>query len=144
LRFGIPYGPRARPAAVLPTFVRKAVAKEPLTIAGDGSQTRRFVYVEDLADGAVAALRPEAGGRTYNLVGEEDTSVRQIADAVSAAIGDVEIVHTEGRNGDFSGVRIAGRRAAEELQWCATTPFAAGVRRYVDWYALDTERINTG
>src|SRR4051794_19344345 len=56
LRFGIPYGPRARPAAVVPTFTAKALAGEPITIAGDGSQSRRFVYVEDLADGVVLAL----------------------------------------------------------------------------------------
>ena len=51
LRFGIPYGPRAREAAVIPAFVNKALAGEPLTLAGDGGQSRRFVYVEDLADG---------------------------------------------------------------------------------------------
>ncbi len=141
LRFGIPYGPRARPAAVLPIFVRKALAGEPLTIAGDGSQSRRFVYVEDLAEGVVAALRREAAGRTYNLVGEEDTTVRQIADAVRDAVGDAEIVHTQGRAGDFSGARVSGARAADELGWRATTPFAAGVRRYVSWYLLDTEAV---
>jgi UDP-glucose 4-epimerase len=134
LRFGIPYGPRARPAAVLPIFVRKALAGEPLTIAGDGRQSRRFVYVEDLADGVVAALRPQAAGRVYNLVGDEDVSVREIADAVGAAIGDVEIVHTEGRAGDFAGARVSGRRAADELSWTATTGFAEGVSRYVAWH----------
>src|SRR4030088_604996 len=45
LRFGIPYGPRAREAAVIPAFVNKAFKGEPLTLAGDGSQSRRFVYV---------------------------------------------------------------------------------------------------
>src|SRR5690349_14103966 len=53
LRFGIPYGPRARPGAVVPAFTARALAGEPLTIAGDGAQTRRFVYVEDLAEGVV-------------------------------------------------------------------------------------------
>jgi UDP-glucose 4-epimerase len=134
LRFGIPYGPRARPAAVLPIFVTKALAGEPLTIAGDGQQSRRFVYVEDLADGVVAALCPGAVGRVYNLVSDEDVSVRQIADAVGAAVGDVEIVHTEGRAGDFAGARVSGRRAAEELGWTATTPFGVGVARYVAWH----------
>ena len=141
LRFGIPYGPRARPAGVLPIFVRKALAGEPLTIAGDGSQSRRFVYVEDLAEGIVAALRPEATQRTYNLVGEEDTTVRQIAAAVRQALGDVEILHTPGRAGDFAGIRVSGARAAAELDWRATTPFADGVRRYVSWHMLDAEAV---
>jgi len=134
MRFGIPYGPRARPAAVLPIFVTKALAGEALTIAGDGSQTRRFVYVEDIAGGVVAALQPVAAGRVYNLVGGEDTSVRQIADAVRGAVGAVEVVHTEGRAGDFAGARVSGVRATKELGWTATTPFAEGVRRYVEWH----------
>jgi UDP-glucose 4-epimerase len=142
LRFGIPYGPRARPAAVLPIFVNKALAGEPLTIAGDGRQTRRFVYVEDIARGVVAALAPVAADRVYNLVGEEDTSVRDIADAVAAAVGEVEVVHTPGRDGDFAGARVSGARAEIELGWTAATPFAEGVAQYVAWHranpAVDT------
>jgi len=137
LRFGIPYGPRARPAAVLPIFVNKALAGEPLTIAGDGLQTRRFVYVEDLAEGVVRALEPQAGGRVYNLVGEEETSVRDIAEAVRNVVGDVSIVHTEGRAADFAGARICGERAAAELGWRPRTSFAEGVERYVAWHRED-------
>jgi UDP-glucose 4-epimerase len=144
LRFGIPYGPRARPAAVLPIFVNKALAGEPLTIAGDGLQTRRFVYVEDLAEGVVSALRPQAAGRIYNLVGEEETSVRDIADAVRDAVGEVDIVHTEGRAADFAGARISGERAADELDWRPRTPFAEGVRRYVAWHREDAARRELG
>ena len=144
LRFGIPYGPRARPAAVIPAFVNKALAGEPLSIAGDGSQSRRFVYVEDLAEGVVRALRPQAVGRTYNLVGDEDTSIREIADAVRNAVGPVEIVHTEGRAGDFAGARVCGSRAAAELGWTATTPFAEGVAHYVAWQRRQTEAAPAG
>jgi UDP-glucose 4-epimerase len=134
LRFGIPYGPRARPAAVVPTFVTRALAGEPLTIAGDGSQSRRFVYVEDLADGVVRALAPCAVNRTYNLVGEADVSIRDIADAVRSVVGEVEVVHTPGRTGDFAGAPVSGERAAAELGWRPATPFADGVRRYVEWH----------
>lgn len=134
LRFGIPYGPRARPAAVVPTFVGRALAGEPLTIAGSGEQTRRFVYVEDLAEGCVAALGAPAGRRTYNLVSDTDVTIRQIADTVRAVVGDVEVVHTPGRAGDFRGAEVCGKRAARELGWRATTPFEEGVRRYVAWH----------
>jgi hypothetical protein len=134
LRFGIPYGPRARPAAVVPAFTQRALDGEPLTISGDGSQSRRFVYVEDLAEGVVRALAPVAANRTYNLVGGEDTTVLEIAKAVRAVVGDVEIVHGPGRNGDFAGAPVSGERAAAELGWRATTPFAEGVRRYVEWH----------
>jgi UDP-glucose 4-epimerase len=133
LRFGIPYGPRARPAAVVPAFVGKALRGEPLTVAGTGEQSRRFVYVEDLADGVVCALSPCAANRTYNLVSEEDVSIRQIADTVRSVVRPVPIEHVPGRPGDFAGARVCGDRARQELGWAAATPFSEGVGRYVDW-----------
>ncbi len=133
LRFGIPYGPRSRPTAVVAAFTAKALAGQPLTIAGDGTQSRRFVYVEDLADGVAASLVPAAANRIYNLVGRENTSVRSIARTVRDVVGDVPIVHIEGRAGDLKGGNISGERAARELGWEPTTTFAEGVRRYVDW-----------
>src|SRR3954454_21089782 len=119
LRFGIPYGPRARPEAVIPTFVRKALAGEPLTIAGGGRQTRRFVYVEDLADGVVSALAPEAANRVYNLVGDEDVSIAEVAETVRDTVGAVPVVDTPGRGVDFAGARVSGERAGRELGWRA-------------------------
>jgi UDP-glucose 4-epimerase len=136
LRFGIPYGPRARPAAVIPAFIGKARRGEPLTIAGSGSQTRQFVYVEDLAEGTVAALAPVAAGRTYNLVGDELVSVRQIADTVRELVADVPILHGEERPADLVFGRASGERAAVELDWRPATPFDEGVRRYVEWLAV--------
>ena len=133
LRFGIPYGPRARPTAVVPAFTAKALAGQPLTIAGDGTQSRRFVYVEDLADGVALSLVPAAANRIYNLVGREHTSVRSIARTIRDIVGDVKIVHVEGRAGDLHGGNISGARAAAELGWEPTTSFEDGVRRYVDW-----------
>jgi UDP-glucose 4-epimerase len=139
LRFGIPYGPRARPAAVIPIFVNKALAGEPLTLAGGGLQSRRFVYVEDLAEGVVAGLAPVAANRTYNLVSDEDVTIRQIAEHVRDEIGDVELVVTEGRAGDFKGAEVSGARAADELGWTPRTPFAEGLRRYVAWHRANAE-----
>ena len=63
-------------------FVNKALRGEPLTIAGDGLQFRKFVYVEDLAEGNVLALKPSAAGKTYNLDGKEKVSIKQIAETV--------------------------------------------------------------
>ena len=133
LRFGIPYGPRAREAAVIPAFVNKALGGEPLTLAGDGSQSRRFVYVEDLADGVALALGDVARNRVYNLASDESVSIKQIAERVKELIDDVEIVHTPARPGDFGGKIVCSKRAERELDWSAATPFAEGVRRYVEW-----------
>ncbi len=136
LRFGIPYGPRARPAAVVPAFIARAQAGEPLTIAGNGAQSRQFVYVEDLAAGVVSALAPAAAGRVYNLVGEESVSVRQIADTVRELVAEVPLLHGPERPADLHIGKISGARAAAELGWSAETSFAAGVRRYLDSLAV--------
>lgn len=133
LRFGIPYGPRARPAAVIPQFVDRALRGEALTIAGSGEQERAFVYVEDLAEGVVLALAPAAAGRTYNLAGDETTTIRGLADIVAEVVAPVEIRHTEGRAGDLKGAEIRNLRAAGELGWRASTPLRDGVRAYAQW-----------
>ncbi len=133
LRFGIPYGPRAREAAVIPAFVNKAFKGEPLTLAGDGLQSRRFVYVEDLAEGVVDGLADVATNRVYNLASDENVTIKQIAETVKELIGNVEIVYTPARPGDFGGKVVSSDRAEKELGWTAATPFSEGVKRYVGW-----------
>jgi UDP-glucose 4-epimerase len=133
LRFGIPYGPRARAAGVVAKFTDLSFEGKALTIAGDGSTTRSFIYVEDLADGIVAALAPEAAKRTYNLSGDEITTILEIAEAVQENVDTCEITHTPPRPGDFPGKTISNQRALDELGWKAETPFKEGVRRYVEW-----------
>jgi UDP-glucose 4-epimerase len=143
LRFGIPYGPRARPAAVIPRFVEKALAGKPLTVAGDGGQSRGFVYVEDLADGVVRAMRPAAANRTYNLATTEEVTILEIAETVRELVGDVPIERVPARTADFRGAAVSAERAERELGWRAETPLREGVRRYVDWRVADAAPAST-
>ncbi len=133
LRFGIPYGPRARAAGVVAKFTDLALEGKALTIAGDGSQCRSFIYVEDLAAGIVAGLEPAAANRTYNLSGDEVVTILEIAETVQEMTGGCEIVHTPPRPGDFPGKEISNVRALEEMGWKAETSFREGVRKYVEW-----------
>jgi UDP-glucose 4-epimerase len=133
LRFGIPYGPRAREAAVIPAFVNKAFAGEPLTLSGDGLQSRRFVYVEDLAEGVVAGLGDIAENRVYNLASDENVTIKRIAEVVQEIVGNTEILYGPARPGDLGSKIVLADRARDELGWSAHTPFLEGVRRYVDW-----------
>lgn len=134
LRYGIPYGPRGRDAAVIPIFVRKAVGGEPLTLAGDGSQFRQFVYVEDLAEGNVLALKAIAENKIYNLDGSTKITIRQIAETIGELVGNVTIEHTPGRPGDFTGKSVSSELARSELGWDPKTPLHEGIRRYLAWY----------
>jgi len=134
LRYGIPYGPRGRDGAVIPIFVSKALNGEPLTIAGDGSQFRKFVYVEDLAEGNVKALKSKEPYRIYNLDGKEKVTIRQMAETIQKILGDVKIEYVPARPGDFSGKEVSSLRAKEELGWEPSTAFEDGVRNYIEWF----------
>lgn len=134
VRYGIPYGPRARGGTVLAIFTRLALQGEPLTVHGSGEQFRNFVYVEDLAEGTVLALVPEATNEIYNLTGDEQVTINQVAETVQEIVGDVDIVYEEGRGGDFDGKEIDNRKAKKELGWEPGAKFTAGARKYIDWY----------
>lgn len=134
LRYGIPYGPRARGGTVIALFVRKASKNEPLTILGDGLQYRNFIYVEDLADGNVAALKKEAINQTYNLDGVRQVTIKEIAETVKKLIGNVAIEYKEARPGDYQGAVVSIDKAKRELGWEPKIEFEEGVRRYIDWY----------
>jgi UDP-glucose 4-epimerase len=135
LRYGIPYGPRMRDALVVARFVQAARAGEPITIAGTGEQQRYYVYVEDLAQAHVRALAPAARDQVLALEGGEPVSVREIADTVCRLVAPVPVTHVPARAADYQGVAVSGRLAKEILDWAPVTPFASGVRRYLDWLA---------
>ncbi|MFF3006075.1 NAD-dependent epimerase/dehydratase family protein [Kitasatospora sp. NPDC057940] len=138
LRYGIPYGPRMRDELVVARFVQAALAGRPITIAGDGRQSRNFVYVEDLADAHVRALSPAAEDQTFALEGSTAVSVRDIADTVDDLLGPVSIEHIDGRKADYTGRRISCAQAKRLLGWSPHTNFADGVRSYADWYRAAT------
>ena len=134
LRYGIPYGPRARGGTVVAIFVRTALNDEPLTIFGDGSQYRNFIYVEDLAKGNVAGLKDVAENKTYNLEGKRPITVKEVAETVKKLVGDVEIEYKEERPGDFEGKVVSADKAKRELEWEPKVDFEEGVRCYIEWY----------
>ncbi|NUP47488.1 MAG: NAD-dependent epimerase/dehydratase family protein [Catenulispora sp.] len=134
LRYGIPYGPRMRDALVVAKFVQAALAGEPITIAGEGRQTRNYVYVEDLAAAHVLALSPAAEDETFALEGTTPVSVREIADTVDGLLGPITVRQVPARAADYTGTRISNAKAKRLLGWSPTTGFTEGVRRYLDWY----------
>jgi UDP-glucose 4-epimerase len=142
LRYGIPYGPRMRFSLVIPVFVRKALRGEALTLSGDGSQHRKFVYVEDLARAHVLALGDAAQNQTYNLDGAEKISILRIAETVLRLTGaDRPIEFMPARAGDYTGKDVVSEKAARELGWAPQIDFDEGMRRTVPWLV---ERIRAG
>lgn len=133
LRYGIPYGPRARMGTVLATFVNRAMRGQPIVIQGDGSAWRNFVYVEDLALGNVAALQDAAKNETFNLEGSERTSVRQIADMVKEFFPQADIRYVDARAGDLAPKIVSNKKAEKLLGWKPTVSFQEGAASYIRW-----------
>ncbi len=138
LRYGIPYGPGMWSGLVLKNFLDRAAAKQPLVIFGDGSASRRFVHVEDLARAHVLALQDVATNQIYNLEGMRFVTVRELAELVAKLLGGVEIQYKAEptRVGEFQYFRklISGNKAYIDLGWAPQVDLEDGVRRTIDWY----------
>lgn len=134
LRYGIPYGPRGREGTVITNFIKRALRKEPLIIHGDGSQYRNFIYVEDLAEGNVAALQEIARNKIYNLEGMRPITIREVAETISKVFGGIPIEFREARAGDFVGRISSNAKAWQELKWKPKVDLEEGVKKYVAWF----------
>lgn len=130
------YGPRMRPndGRAIPTFIRQALAGEPLTVAGDGSQTRSVCYVDDLVTGILALAASEHPG-PVNLGNPHERSVLRIAEDVCAATGSRSPIEFVGRPVDDPKVRRPDTTLAREvLGWHPVVPWQDGLARTVAWF----------
>jgi len=135
LRYGIPYGPRMREELLIPIFIKKALNGQPLTISGRGEQYRNFVYVRDMADAHVLAMKDQAVNQTYNLEGTRKVTVLEVAEGIKKVLGDdVKLEFTPARPGDFGGKDVSANKARQELDWYPTVSFEEGLKRTVQWF----------
>ena len=99
------YGPRQDPhsdyAAVIPRFIVRSLQGQPLTIFGDGEQTRDFVFIKDVVRANIVVADDKVQG-IYNVGSGQNISVNMLADTIKAITGaNLEIVHLEPRSGDI-------------------------------------------
>ena len=111
-----------------------------MTITCDGSQYRNFIYVEDLAEGNVLALKDIAKNKIYNLDGEEKVTIKQIAETIKKILGKAEIEYIPARAGDFSGKEVSSEVAKKELGWEPRINFEEGLKRYIEWFKKREEK----
>lgn len=135
LRYGIPYGPRMREELLIPIFIKKALAGQPLTVSGKGEQYRKFVYVRDMAEAHVLAMADVAAKQTYNLEGSRKVTVLEVAEGIRKVLGDsVKIEFGPARPGDFGGKDVSGAKALRDLGWEPKVGFEEGLRRTIEWF----------
>jgi dTDP-glucose 4,6-dehydratase len=130
------YGPRMRPedGRVVPTFIRQALANEPLTVAGDGSQTRSICYVDDTVRGILALAGSDFPG-PVNIGNPAELSVMDLARLIRDLTGSASpVCHVE-RPQDDPSVRCPDiSLAAERLGWRPGIGAADGLRRTIAWF----------
>lgn len=145
LRFANVYGPRQDPhgeAGVVAIFCQRLLAGTPLTVFGDGAQTRDYVYVGDVARAHVlAASRPTipAGAvddRAFNLGTGVETSVTDLAQGLIAVSGRaVPMQHASARPGEQQRSVVSIDKARAGLGWAPAVSLADGLRHTFDWFA---------
>jgi UDP-glucose 4-epimerase len=135
LRFGIPYGPYMRDSAMIPRLVQAVSSGQEVLLTGDGTQRRQFVDVRDICDGMALLRNRGRWGSTYNLVGSEAVTMRELAELVMLLLGRrVPIRHVKGRPGDLDGsALVSWYRAEQDLGWRPAIGLEQGIGDYVSW-----------
>ncbi len=126
LRLGTAYGLGMRPNSVFEIFIAKALAGEPITIQGDGSQGRQFTHARDIARAFVAAAKSEARGMPLNVVSPEMISIKQLAELVTERFP-TEVTYGQPRPGDVTPSYVSASRIEEVLGWKAEVSFEEGM-----------------
>jgi dTDP-glucose 4,6-dehydratase len=136
------YGPRMRPAdgRAIPTFIRQALAGEPVTVSGDGSQTRSVCYVSDLVDG-ILALAESGHPGPVNIGNPTELTVRQIGEDVIETVGSASTIEYVERPVDDPQVRRPDTTLAKEvLGWEPQVSWRDGLADTVDWFRAAAQR----
>ncbi len=135
------YGPRMRPrdGRAIPTFIRQALRDEPLTVAGDGSQTRSVCYVDDLVDGVIRLLHSDLAG-PVNLGNPEELPIRQLAEIIVGLTGSRSPLTFIPRPQDDPSVRQPDiGYALHALGWRPTVDLEDGLKRTIGWFEQHPE-----
>jgi UDP-glucose 4-epimerase len=141
LRYGNVYGPRQSPhgeAGVVAIFCGRILDNKPLTIFGDGKQTRDYVFIDDVVDANARALdkRPHGG---FNIGTGIETDVVAIAQALIRRSGkQIHVQHAEARQGEQRRSVIDANAFAHATGWRARTSVEHGLAHTYDWFAGHT------
>ncbi|MFI0419570.1 NAD-dependent epimerase/dehydratase family protein [Spongiactinospora sp. 9N601] len=131
------YGPRQSPdgeAGVVAIFTDALLSGSPTVLYGDGSQTRDYVYVEDIVDGFARACGEAGGGRRFNLGTGVQTTDRRLHTLVAEAAGAPDTpALAPARPGDLPAMAVDPAPAAQALGWSPRTDLPTGLKATAEW-----------
>lgn len=146
LRFGNVFGPgSSKKYSVVAKFIRQALNGETCEIYGDGSQTRDFIFIDDLIDAIIRSAEADCKGEVFQIASSKERTVIEMATIIStmlknAAGLDMRIEHGEKRLGDVMRNFSDTTKAREQLGWESRMDIEQGVRNTVDFFLQNENR----
>jgi nucleoside-diphosphate-sugar epimerase len=136
LRYFSMYGPRQRPDMAYHIFIEAMLDGRPITVYGDGLQSRTNTFIADCVRGTIAAIDGAETGQIYNIAGGQELTVNAAIEAISEAL-DVRptIRHEPARPGDQRRTSADTARARAAFGYAPRVEPAVGLRAQVDWHA---------
>jgi nucleoside-diphosphate-sugar epimerase len=136
LRYFTVYGPRQRPDMGFHRFIRAAITSQPITLYGDGRQTRDFTFVDDAAAATATAAVRGVPGRVYNIGGGSRISVNDALDIVGRLAGhELDIRREDKQKGDMRDTYADTARARADLGFSPTVSIQEGLAAEYEWLA---------
>ncbi len=143
LRFGNVYGPLSgKKDSVIAKFIKQAINGEPLEIYGDGTQTRDFIYIDDLIKAVRQAVSVQSiGGEVFQIASNRETTVLEMVKILEPllekyGLGDLRIVYGEKRQGDVMRNFSDTTKAKNLLGWTCEHGLTDGLLKTVDWFCV--------
>src|SRR5207302_653467 len=136
LRYFTVYGPRQRPDMGFHRFLRAAIRQAPITVYGDGEQTRDFTFLADAVSATVAAAARGVAGRVYNIGGGSRVSINEVLDLIGRVSGRRPLVTTDSaQKGDMRHTYAETWLARTDLGFHPTVDLEAGLAAGYKWLA---------
>ena len=146
LRYFTVYGPAGRPDMTPLRFTQRIREGRPITVFGDGSQSRDFTYVDDIARGTISALRP-VGYEIFNLGSDQPLKLSELVLLIEELTGQkAKIDYRAWHPADMMATWADITKARRELGWEPKTSFRDGLQKLVTWYEENRSwaaKINT-
>ena len=135
LRYFSVYGPRQRPDMAINKFVKAIFQNKPITVFGDGSQTRDFTYVSDVVDANIQAANSPINGEVFNIGGSSRISVIGLIREIEKYSGKTaQIRFEEFQKGDVNDTLAENTKAQDCLAWTPRVTISKGVNNYIEWF----------
>jgi nucleoside-diphosphate-sugar epimerase len=144
--FGPHQDPHSEYSAVIPKFITRLLANQPITIHGDGEQSRDFTFIDNVVEANLLALKaPDAAGKMCNIGCGERITLNRLVMLLEQQLGiSAKVIHAAPKRGDVRHSLADIERAKTILQYRPKITVEEGLRRTIAWYKSQTVSAQSG